>query len=174
MPTQIPSRAKTLGCTATTSSPSLCVQELLLRSLDQPAGPPLASDPLETYSGALPPCLYLKLIPKNGHLLGVTPYSSLPVVQMEDPAPSAQTPRGHICLKDDSAAVWGLLQTWQKLQVSTDEKILSLSVVLKGGVSGGEEVKELGREGKKGRERVQNRRKGGEGSEKSGKEKGRI
>lgn len=97
MPTQIPSRAKTLGCTVTTSSPSLRIQELLLRSLEQPTGPPLASDPLETYSGASPPCLYLKLIPKNGHLLGVTPYSS--VVQMEDPAPSAQTPRGHIRLQ---------------------------------------------------------------------------
>lgn len=48
-------------------------------------------------------------------------------------------------------AVWGLLQTWQKLQVSTDEKILSLSVVLKGrggkGAGGGR--KEGKREGTK-------------------------
>lgn len=59
--------------------------------------------------------------------------------------------------------MWGLLQTWQKLQVSIDEKILSLSVVLKGGGEG----KKLGREeGKReGTKQEGKEGRGGEGKE---------
>lgn len=59
--------------------------------------------------------------------------------------------------KDNGAAVCRLLQTWQKLQVSTQEKILSLSIVLR--------EREGGQEREGGRERK------GEGEREEGKKK---
>lgn len=62
---------------------------------------------------------------------------------MEGPTPLAHAPSGCTPFKDSSAAVHRPLQTWQKLQVSTHEKTLSLPVVLREerGRGGGKERK---------------------------------